>query len=140
VIGRTTARAPVRPVVGLGEVYHAWTYPLVPTAAAAMRRDLRRVLAGKIGADLLDDLQVAATEAVNNSVEHAQQPARPEVDVRLSVAGGVIRISVRDYGTWRGRPAPMDRGRGALLMNAYGEVRVSSTETGTLVTIERTVA
>jgi signal transduction histidine kinase/CheY-like chemotaxis protein len=126
--------------VALGEVYHAWTYPLVPTAAAAMRRDLRAVLSGKVDGELLDDLQVAATEAVNNAVEHAQQPARPEVDVRLRVADGIIRISVRDYGTWRGRPAPMDRGRGAMLMNAYGEVRVSSTETGTLVTIERGIA
>jgi hypothetical protein len=31
----------------------------------------------------------------------------------------------------------MDRGRGAMLMNAYGDVRVTSTSTGTLVTIER---
>ena len=35
------------------------------------------------------------------------------------------------------RPAPMDRGRGALLMTAGGEVRVATTSTGTLVTIER---
>jgi len=33
----------------------------------------------------------------------------------------------------------MDRGRGALLMNAYGDVRVTSTSTGTLVTIERRI-
>jgi hypothetical protein len=31
----------------------------------------------------------------------------------------------------------MDRGRGALLMNAYGDVRVTVTSTGTLVAIER---
>jgi hypothetical protein len=33
----------------------------------------------------------------------------------------------------------MDRGRGALLMNAYGDVRMTSTSTGTLVTIERRI-
>ncbi|MEV4639684.1 ATP-binding protein [Actinoplanes sp. NPDC049548] len=114
----------------------AWTYPLAPTASAAMRRDLRAALSD-VDPDLLDDLQLAATEAVNNAVEHAQRPALPQVDVRLLVAGDVIRISVRDYGSWRERPAPMDRGRGALLMNAYGDVRVSVTSTGTLVTIER---
>ncbi|MEV8507021.1 SpoIIE family protein phosphatase [Actinoplanes sp. NPDC051475] len=115
----------------------AWTYPLLPTASAGMRRDLRAALAGQVTPDLLDDLQLAATEAVNNAVEHAQQPARPQVDVRLQVADDVIRVSIQDYGTWRGRPAPMDRGRGALLMNAYGEVRVTSTPAGTLVTVER---
>ncbi|MGX6607067.1 ATP-binding protein [Micromonosporaceae bacterium Da 78-11] len=121
----------------LADTERDWTYPLAPTASAAMRRDLRSALSGRIDPDLLDDLQVAATEAVNNAVEHAQQPTRPDVDVRLRVVDGLIRIGVRDYGTWRGRPAPMDRGRGALLMNAYGDVTVSPTPAGTEVTIER---
>ncbi|MFI5492334.1 ATP-binding protein [Actinoplanes sp. NPDC051859] len=133
-------RLPARPVeaaaAGAG-LELAWSYPLRPTAAAAMRRDLRTALADRVGPDLLEDLQLAATEAVNNAVEHAQQPTRDQVDVRLAVADGVIHIGVQDYGTWRGRPAPMDRGRGALLMNAYGDVRVTTTGSGTLVTIER---
>ena len=115
-----------------------WVYPLVPTAAAAMRRDLRAALSSdRIDPDLLDDLQVAATEAVNNAVEHAQQPSRPEVEVRLRVADGVVRVVVQDFGGWRERPPARDRGRGALLMNAYGDVRVTSTATGTVVTVER---
>jgi len=122
---------------GVAELDLRWTYELVPTAASAMRRDLRRALGETVDPDLLDDLQLAATEAVNNAVEHAQAPTRPEVDVRLRVEGGVIRLSVQDYGSWRGRPAPRDRGRGALLMNAYGDVRVTTSATGTLVTIER---
>jgi anti-sigma regulatory factor (Ser/Thr protein kinase) len=83
------------------------------------------------------EVLLAASEAVNNAVEHAQQPTRPEVVVRLSVARGVVRVTVQDYGSWRGRRPAMDRGRGALLMNAYGDVRVTSSSTGTLVTIER---
>ncbi|WP_199514669.1 ATP-binding protein [Nucisporomicrobium flavum] len=131
-VRRTAAAGP--PIADLDV---RWTYPLEPTASSQMRRDLRKALDGSVDLDLLDDLQLAATEAVNNAVEHAQQPARPEVDVRLSVAGGVVRLSVQDYGSWRGRPAPRDRGRGALLMNAYGDVRVTRSATGTLVTIER---
>jgi signal transduction histidine kinase/CheY-like chemotaxis protein len=137
-VHRRAVPAPVPPA-SVADMDRAWAYPLVPTAAAAMRRDLRAALAGGVDDDLLDDLLLAASEAVNNAVEHAQQPARPEVAVRLSVAGGVVRLTVRDYGSWRGRQPAMDRGRGALLMNAYGEVRVTSTSTGTLVTIERRI-
>ncbi|MFI7598087.1 SpoIIE family protein phosphatase [Actinoplanes sp. NPDC049681] len=121
----------------LAALDRSWTYPLLPTASATMRRDLRAALSGQVDQDLLDDLQLAATEAVNNAVEHAQRPSRPQVDVRLHAGGDVIRVSVQDYGSWRGRAAPMDRGRGAMLMNAYGDVHVTTTATGTLVTIER---
>ncbi|MGW4943392.1 SpoIIE family protein phosphatase [Actinoplanes sp. NPDC004185] len=133
-------QGPVVPaaVAELPEVDATWVYPLVPAAAAAMRRDLRGALSGdRIDPDLLDDLQVAATEAVNNAVEHAQRPSRPEVEVRLQVADGLVRVVVQDFGGWRERPPARDRGRGALLMNAYGDVRVTSTATGTTVTIER---
>jgi len=57
--------------------------------------------------------------------------------VRLRVAGGLVRLEVRDFGGWRERPPARDRGRGALLMNAYGDVRVTATPAGTLVSIER---
>ena len=58
----------------------------------------------KIDPDLLYDLQIATSEAVNNAVEHAQQPTRPHVEVRLRVRSGLIRIEVQDFGTWRARP------------------------------------
>ncbi|MEU4474507.1 ATP-binding protein [Micromonospora sp. NPDC023888] len=115
-----------------------WTYPSAPTSAAAMRRDVRLTLGDlDVDPDVLEDLQLAASEAMNNAVEHAQRPSRPEVRVRLQMGGGLIRISVRDFGTWRDRRPAMDRGRGALLMNAYGDVRLVSTAEGTTVTIER---
>jgi anti-sigma regulatory factor (Ser/Thr protein kinase) len=130
-----TAPAVVAEVADFDET---WVYPLVPTAAAALRRHLRAALSGDgIDPDLLADLQLAATEAVNNAVEHAQQPSRPEVEVRLQVTGGLVRVVVRDFGGWRERPPARDRGRGALLMNAYGDVRVTPTPTGTTVSIER---
>ncbi|WP_245724552.1 ATP-binding protein [Micromonospora citrea] len=115
-----------------------WTYPSKPTSAAAMRRDVRTSLeAVDVDPDIVQDLLLAASEAVNNAVEHAQRPSRPEVRVRLRVADGTVRISVRDFGTWRDRRPAMDRGRGATLMNAHADVRMVSTAEGTTVTIER---
>ncbi|MBQ1074246.1 response regulator [Micromonospora sp. C31] len=115
-----------------------WTYPSKPTSASSMRQDVRASLeAMDVDPDIVQDLLLAASEAVNNAVEHAQRPGRPEVRVRLRVAGGTVRISVRDFGTWRDRRPAMDRGRGATLMNAYADVRMVSTAEGTTVTIER---
>ncbi|MGK5677222.1 ATP-binding protein [Micromonospora sp. URMC 106] len=115
-----------------------WTYPSKPTSASAMRRDVRASLeALDVDPDIVQDLLLAASEAVNNAVEHAQRPSRPEVRVRLRVVAGTVQISVRDFGTWRDRRPAMDRGRGATLMNAYGDVRMVSTAEGTTVTIER---
>ncbi|MCL7460372.1 ATP-binding protein [Micromonospora echinofusca] len=126
--------APQRPAA----VDEGWTYPSQPTSAAAMRRDVRASLEGlDVDPDTVADLLLAASEAVNNAVEHAQRPTRPEVRVRLRVADGTVRITVRDFGTWRDRRPAMDRGRGATLMNAYGDVRLMSTAEGTTVTIER---
>ncbi|MET8260991.1 ATP-binding protein [Micromonospora sp. NPDC005205] len=133
--------APAEPD-GLGDLLDVgWTFPSAPTSAAAMRRDVRGALVElDVDPDVLEDLLLAASEAVNNAVEHAQRPRRPEVRVRVQVGGGLIRISIRDFGTWRDRRPAMDRGRGALLMNAYGDVRLVSTADGTTVTIERRLA
>ncbi|MET8092507.1 ATP-binding protein [Micromonospora sp. NPDC005220] len=127
---------------GLGDLLDVgWTYPSAPTSAAAMRRDVRATLGDlNVDPDVLEDLLLAASEAMNNAVEHAQRPSRPEVHLRVQLGGGLIRISVRDFGTWRDRRPAMDRGRGALLMNAYGDVRLVSTAEGTTVTIERRLA
>ncbi|MGI5521242.1 ATP-binding protein [Micromonospora sp. CA-259024] len=124
---------------GLGDILDVErTYPAAPTSAAAMRRDVRLTLDDLgVDPDVLEELLLAASEAMNNAVEHAQRPSRPEVRLRVQVGGGLIRISVRDFGTWRDRRPAMDRGRGALLMNAYGDVRLVSTAAGTTVTIER---
>ncbi|MFD6568502.1 ATP-binding protein [Micromonospora profundi] len=136
--GSADAASVVPPADAGSAVDVRWTYPSAPTSASAMRRDIRRVLGDlDVDPDVLEDLLLAASEAVNNAVEHAQRPSRPEVRVQLRVGDGVVRISVRDFGTWRDRRPAMDRGRGALLMNAYGDVRMVSTGEGTTVTIER---
>ncbi|SIM63725.1 ATP-binding protein [Micromonospora cremea] len=135
------AAAPGRNGPAGGVLDVGWTYPSAPTSAAAMRRDVRLALSGlDVDPDVQQDLLLAASEAMNNAVEHAQRPTRPEVRVRLQAGGDLVRISVRDFGTWRDRRPAMDRGRGALLMNAYGDVRLVSTGEGTTVTIEGRLA
>ncbi|WP_446209670.1 ATP-binding protein [Micromonospora sp. IBSANI012] len=115
-----------------------WSYPSEATSASTMRRDVRSLLeALRVHPDVVQDLLVAASEAFNNAVEHAQQPTRPEVRVGLQVGAGTARLTVRDFGTWRDRRSAMDRGRGATLMNGFGDVRLMSTASGTTVTIER---
>ncbi|HWS31288.1 MAG TPA: ATP-binding protein, partial [Actinoplanes sp.] len=78
-----------------------WVYPLEAGSSSAARRDLTAALPGDVDPDLLYDLQVAVTEAMNNAIEHAQQPSRPEVQVRILAAGGVLRVEIQDFGGWR---------------------------------------
>ncbi|MEU4689857.1 ATP-binding protein [Actinoplanes sp. NPDC023714] len=132
---RPAAAKPSAPDVAPVDV--TWTYPLSPQASSAARRDIEAAMEPGADPDLLFDMQLAATEAINNAVEHAQQPTRPEVRMRLLVTASMVRIEVQDFGGWRARPAARDRGRGALFMNAYGDVQVLSNADGTLVSIER---
>ncbi|MEW2330116.1 ATP-binding protein [Micromonospora chersina] len=143
--GQPAARDGVRrPDVSRQEAVRAvdssWTYRSEPAAAATMRRDLRAALATlDADPDLVQDLVTAASEAMNNAVEHAQHPSRPEVRVGLRVDAGTVRVTVRDFGTWRDRRPAMDRGRGATVMNACADVRLICQADGTTVTLERSV-
>ncbi|MGW4295119.1 ATP-binding protein [Micromonospora chersina] len=133
-----------RPDVSRREAVRAvdssWTYRSEPASAASMRRDLRAALAAlEADPELVQDLVTAASEAMNNAVEHAQHPSRPEVRVGLRVDGGRVRVTVRDFGTWRDRRPSMDRGRGATVMNACADVRLVCHADGTTVTLERSV-
>ncbi|MGW4152109.1 ATP-binding protein [Micromonospora chersina] len=133
-----------RPDVSRREAVRAvdssWTYRSEPASAASMRRDLRAALAAlEADPELVQGLVTAASEAMNNAVEHAQHPSRPEVRVGLRVDGGRVRVTVRDFGTWRDRRPSMDRGRGATVMNACADVRLVCHADGTTVTLERSV-
>jgi serine phosphatase RsbU (regulator of sigma subunit)/DNA-binding response OmpR family regulator len=135
---RRAAAAEQPAVPDLISVSQRWTYRSTPQAASAMRRNLRGALrlAG-VGDDVVYELLTAASEAVNNAVEHAQNPSHPEVEVAVEVDSDRVLIAVQDFGSWRTRRAAMDRGRGSALMAAAGNVRVVPTATGTTVTIER---
>jgi anti-sigma regulatory factor (Ser/Thr protein kinase) len=89
--------------------------------------------------DTTFELLVAMSEAINNAVEHARDPARAEIVVRVHVGAEArqVRLEVRDFGQWRPRRPSMDRGHGASLMSAAGEVEVLAEPDGTRVSVIR---
>jgi anti-sigma regulatory factor (Ser/Thr protein kinase) len=130
-------RVPVSEGPQLRAVDRLSAYPAELRAAAQARRDLRRVLSeAGVPEEPAEALVLAASEAFNNAVEHAQSPSRPEVHVRAVVDSETCRVVVRDFGSWRERPAAMDRGRGSALMAAAGQVRVVPSADGTTVVVE----
>ncbi len=135
-----SAAPPAPHRAALREVEVELVLPAVLESAGRMRREVRAVLAAAgLDEDTAFALLLAASEAVNNAVEHAVDPTRPEVRVRVRVAAEPWRasIEVRDHGRWRERRPSMDRGRGAALMSAGGDVDVVPTPEGTVVTITR---
>jgi anti-sigma regulatory factor (Ser/Thr protein kinase) len=108
---------------------------------ANVRRLLRRWLHEQ-GAttDELLEITMAVSEACANAVEHAYSPAPAAFDVRASEADGEVTIVVRDAGHWR-PPRGTDRGRGLNIIDAaMDSVAVTSTRTGTEITMRRRLA
>jgi anti-sigma regulatory factor (Ser/Thr protein kinase) len=102
-----------------------------------MRRWLRRCGASE---DETYDIVVAAQEACANAVEHAYGPGLQSFTLEGSCAGGRVRVSVQDAGSWR-PPRGVHRGRGLVLMRRLmDDVQVERGERGTLVVLERNLA
>jgi anti-sigma regulatory factor (Ser/Thr protein kinase) len=124
--------------------YLAQTEPLrirLPAASpsvAIMRRAMRKWLTA-IGASEEDvfDLTVACGEAIANSIEHAYGLGEGDVELRAEESGGVVTLTVRDYGHWR-PPRETDRGRGLELMRSLvDEVEITSASDGSQVRLVR---
>jgi anti-sigma regulatory factor (Ser/Thr protein kinase) len=112
------------------------------SAAGRVRREVRPLLrqAG-VDDDVVFELLLGLSEAVNNAVEHPVDSRSDAVQVRVGVdsATRTVRLEVRDSGRWRERRPSMDRGRGATLMAASGSVSVRPGQDGTEVVLERQV-
>jgi anti-sigma regulatory factor (Ser/Thr protein kinase) len=69
-------------------------------------------------AEETNDVLLAVGEACANAVEHGSRGGDAKVDVQGRVLlDRIVRLSVRDSGRWRPRPAKVgDRGRGFMLM------------------------
>jgi anti-sigma regulatory factor (Ser/Thr protein kinase) len=102
-----------------------------------MRSWLRAFLGQAWGLSVgeIEDLVLAACEAANNAVEHAQQPSEPFFDVSTEIDVGAVTIVIHDHGTWRPLRHPEDRGRGLAMMHALADTTVTASPNGTTVTI-----
>ncbi|MFC5065485.1 ATP-binding protein [Actinomycetospora atypica] len=128
-------------------------YPLelvaeaLPAQVGTFRRALRRWLADALGpddeaADLGDDLILAASEALENVVDHAYEGVTPgSMTLTARVDGTEVTVVVTDAGHWREPDTgPTTRGRGIALMESLAEARVDRGEPGTVVTLRRGTA
>jgi PAS domain S-box-containing protein len=104
----------------------------------AFRGTLRRWLAAAGSeAEMLQDVTMAANEAIQNAIEHGHGLTRRGVDVVLARSDGTIEVTVRDHGSWR-PPRESSRGRGLPLMRALmDDVAIEPGSDGTTVTLRR---
>jgi|SRR4051812_7949245 len=113
-----------------------WHLSSVLSSVPLMRRDLRSFLGDTaLSEDEIEDLILAACEAANNAVEHAQNPREPFFDVSTEFDDGAVTIVIQDHGQWRQPTSPSDRGRGLAMMRALADTTVTTRSHGTTVTI-----
>ena len=114
-----------------------WRFPSVLIAVRMMRQRLRGFLRGKtaLSYDETEDLLLAASEAANNAVEHAQQPTEPFFEVSSEVDDEQVTVVVQDHGGWQQPTSPSYRGRGLAMMRALVNTTVTTRPHGTTVTM-----
>jgi anti-sigma regulatory factor (Ser/Thr protein kinase) len=113
-----------------------WRFPSVLASVPQMRWGLRGFLYDSaLSYDEAEDLLLAASEAANNAVEHAQQPTEPFFDVSTEVEDGRVTIVIQDHGGWHQQTSSPDRGRGLAMMRALADTTVTPCSHGTTVTI-----
>src|SRR3954470_7842434 len=95
-------------------------WPAHPGHLARIRSEVRRWLGPlALMGDDEDDLVLAVSEAVSNSVEHAYGPATPDGTVELTfwTESDAVCVEVVDHGEWRiPSGQPTGRGRGIEIM------------------------
>ncbi|TPG28111.1 response regulator [Mycobacterium hodleri] len=106
----------------------------IATTRTALRTWLGRT---ELSPNQIQDLLVAAGEAVTNAVEHGHRD-QPEGTITLTARtqGNDLHVSITDTGTWKPPVTGPDRtrGRGFTLMHALAhDVTIHSDDTGTTV-------
>jgi GAF domain-containing protein/anti-sigma regulatory factor (Ser/Thr protein kinase) len=131
----------LRPAPAARERFAA-RYPLEPPVLAGLRSDLRGwLIRMRTPRDTLEEIVLAASEAVANAIEHAASPIHRTVEVEASVRDDEVVVVVQDFGAWREPVEESDRGRGFVLMRALmDEVAVEAAPRGTRVTMRRRLA
>jgi anti-sigma regulatory factor (Ser/Thr protein kinase) len=93
-----------------------------PSALPQMRAAVRQWLA-RLGPseDAVQGMLVACGEACTNAILHPRDPDPPVFELEADVVDGSVRITVRDFGSWRPPERRPERGRGLSLMRAFME-------------------
>jgi serine phosphatase RsbU (regulator of sigma subunit)/anti-sigma regulatory factor (Ser/Thr protein kinase) len=114
--------------------------PAKPRELAGVRHLLRRWLFDHgAGDDDCSAFAIAVTEACANAIEHAYGPGEAAVQIRASMAGEVVTVTVADYGNWRDpRGSDGNRRRGITLMGQFmDDVQFAKLDEGTTVQLRR---
>ena len=113
-------------------------WPADSHALAHVRQELRPWLRAQGAGDReADDITIACQEACTNAVEHAYGPGRHSFSVDAECEHGLVRIAVRDAGSWR-PPRGSNRGRGlGIMRELMDRVDVRHGDDGTVVVLER---
>jgi serine/threonine-protein kinase RsbW len=108
------------------------------------RRDLRRWLeAAGLRAELVDEIELACSEACANAVEHPQQARRQLFEIEALLDDGEVELRVRDYGSWKeSEPRQSElRGRGLIMIGELMDsVGVEHRPDGTEIFMHRSIA
>jgi anti-sigma regulatory factor (Ser/Thr protein kinase) len=111
--------------------------PATRDRIAAARASLRGWLTPRqVPPLLIDDVLLAASEALTNAAEHGHSFDGSLVEVTLGVVEGGLWLTVTDTGAWGSPHAMADRGRGIAIIRAVSqEVAIETTATGTTIRV-----
>jgi serine/threonine-protein kinase RsbW len=107
-----------------------------PAELAPLRRSLRAWLArAGLDAESADGVILAVSEAAANAVEHGYgSDGVGIVTVMARLDDGVVRLSVRDGGSWREHRARDGRGRGLrIIEKVVDDVSIDRSDGGTVI-------
>jgi serine/threonine-protein kinase RsbW len=109
--------------------------PPDPRRLSDARKTLEEwAVAAGITSAVVEDIVLAAYEAMANAAEHAYRLRPGTLDLLATCEQGEIVVVVRDRGDWRPPPAdPGDRGRGLLMIRSTSEAVIESGPDGTTV-------
>jgi PAS domain S-box-containing protein len=112
-----------------------------PRTLSRVRRSLHRWLTvNGIARPVSEEIVLASTEAVTNSIRHAYGPARGWVEIKARIDDGHVDVEVRDGGRWRPLRGS-DGGRGLGMIHAcMPEVTIERAGSGTTVRMRRPVS
>jgi anti-sigma regulatory factor (Ser/Thr protein kinase) len=82
----------------VGAMEHRATFRLIPEAASRARSVVTDELGRAVPAKVLEDATLLVSELVSNAIRHAPQAGIPEVELRLKIDPGRVRVVVSDPG------------------------------------------